>query len=102
MKSGLMIVGAVLAAAVTAGVGPPQGGLHAIVAQRGTADAIDAGFRAFWNAGSPKDAAKAADRLVRDGVDVDAAWQRLKQDRTYGRAAAHRQSSRPGEPRGSR
>jgi predicted esterase len=50
------------------------------------AGAIDAGFQAFWRAATPGDAAKAAERLLRDGVDFDAAWTRLKRGRPYGKA----------------
>jgi hypothetical protein len=57
-------------------------------------DTVDKDFRAFWDAGSPRDAAKAADRLMRDGVDFDAAWQRLKQGRAYGRAPTGRRIER--------
>ena len=42
-------------------------------------------WQMFWRAGSPRDAAKAADTLVKAGVDFDAAWAALKRGRSYER-----------------
>jgi hypothetical protein len=79
----LRVASAMLAAAVLRTASPTTAG-----SARPAADpnAIDAGFQAFWNAATPGDAAKAADRLLRDGVDFDTAWTRLKRGRTYGKA----------------
>jgi poly(3-hydroxybutyrate) depolymerase len=104
MRTGIAVARAVIVAVSLTGVSQPEGGPRAIAAPRNSADAIvaqfaaagavDKDFRAFWDAGSPRDAAKAADRLTRDGVDFDAAWQRLKQGRAYGRAPTGRRIER--------
>lgn len=44
---------------------------------------IDADFDAFWAAATPEQAAAVADRLVRDGIDFDAAFARLRAGRRY-------------------
>lgn len=48
-----------------------------------TTAAVDKAFEMFWKADDPKDAAKAADRLLKTGVDFDTAWARLKAGRIY-------------------
>jgi predicted esterase len=55
-----------------------------------SAASIDADFQAFWRAGNSRDAAKAADRLVRDGVDFATAWERLRKGRPYAAAPTGR------------
>ena len=53
-------------------------------ADQGSANsAIDKAFEAYWKAGSTKDAERAAERVVKSGVDFDTAWARLKQGRPY-------------------
>src|SRR5690349_2023749 len=59
-----------------------------------TPDALDADFTAFLTAGSPRDADKAAQRLIKDGVDFDTAWARLKKGRVYGKAPTGRRFER--------
>jgi hypothetical protein len=44
---------------------------------------VDASFQKFWAADSPAAAARAAEEVVRSGVDFDSALLRLKQGRTY-------------------
>jgi dienelactone hydrolase len=46
---------------------------------------LDKAFEAYWKAGTPKDAAKAAEKIVSGGADFDAVWQRLKKGRPYGK-----------------
>jgi hypothetical protein len=82
-RTSVAMASAILAAAilrmaplVSAGSAPPAV----------DANAIDAGFQSFWRAATPGDAAKVADRLLRDGVDFDTAWTRLKRGRPYGKA----------------
>ncbi len=62
-------------AAVSAGSGQP---------------AVDADFAAFWAATNPQQAAAAADRLARDGVDFDTAFARLRAGRRYAAAPTGR------------
>jgi predicted esterase len=47
------------------------------------AAAIEKAFEAYWKAGSPRDAERAAERLVKAGVDFETAWSRLKTGRRY-------------------
>jgi predicted esterase len=44
---------------------------------------VDAAFAQLWSARTPPDAAKAADAVVKSGVEFDAAFQRLKDGRVY-------------------
>ena len=43
-------------------------------------------WQAFWQADSPREAAKEADKLIKAGVEFDAAWAQLKRGRSYGKA----------------
>lgn len=45
--------------------------------------AIDRAFADYWKAGGVRDAGRAAERLVRAGVDFDTAWARLAGGRPY-------------------
>lgn len=45
--------------------------------------AIEKAFDAFWKADDPKHAERAAERLLKTGVDFDTAWVRLKAGRPY-------------------
>src|SRR5262245_28493679 len=47
--------------------------------------AIDKAFADLWKADDAKAAEKAADALVKAGVDFETAWARLKAGRTYGK-----------------
>ena len=63
-------------------------GFAAAVILRGTAtvvaqDALDGAFRAYWDADSPSEAARAAERVLASGADFDAVWTRLRAGRTY-------------------
>lgn len=60
----------------------------------GNHTAIDKAFDAFWKADDAKDAAKAADRLVKTGIDFDVAWARLKAGRTYAKEKTGAQTMR--------
>jgi pimeloyl-ACP methyl ester carboxylesterase len=44
---------------------------------------VDAAFAQLWSARTPQDAAKAADAVVKSGVEFDGAFQRLKDGRVY-------------------
>jgi poly(3-hydroxybutyrate) depolymerase len=44
---------------------------------------VDAAFAQFWSARTLQDAARAADAVVKSGVDFDAALQRLREGRGY-------------------
>ncbi|HUU33471.1 MAG TPA: PDZ domain-containing protein [Vicinamibacterales bacterium] len=71
-----------VAALVAAGATRPP-----LAAQAPTHEAaIEALWQAFWRAGSPRDAAKGADKLANAGVAFDAAWAALMRGRPYGRA----------------
>jgi hypothetical protein len=48
-----------------------------------SASAIDKAFDAYWKADDPNDAAEAAHRLVKAGIDFDTAWARLAAGRDY-------------------
>ncbi len=45
--------------------------------------AIDKTFEDFWKADDPRDAARAADRLLKTGVDFETLWARLTAGRAY-------------------
>jgi predicted esterase len=47
--------------------------------------ALDKAFAEFWKADDPRAAERAAERIVKAGVDFDAAIARLKAGRTYGK-----------------
>jgi hypothetical protein len=47
--------------------------------------AVDKAFAEFWKADEAKGAEKAADGIVKAGVDFESAWTRLKAGRQYGR-----------------
>src|SRR5580765_5649257 len=47
--------------------------------------AIDKAFAEFWKADEAKNAEKAAESLVKAGVDFETAWARLKAGRPYGK-----------------
>ena len=49
------------------------------------APSLAAPWPAFWRADSPREAAKAADLLLKAGVTFDAAWAALKRGRSYAR-----------------
>ncbi|HYU78387.1 MAG TPA: hypothetical protein VEK56_05340 [Vicinamibacterales bacterium] len=49
----------------------------------GQSTAVDKLFDAYWKADSAAEAARAADRLIKAGVDFDAAWSKLKAGRSY-------------------
>ena len=57
--------------------------LPPLVAQPLTA--IDKAFADFWKADEAKNAEKAAESLIKAGVDFDTAWARLKAGRPYGK-----------------
>src|SRR5262245_20033403 len=44
---------------------------------------IDAAFQKFWSAGSPEEAERLADDVVKSGVTFDEAYRRLKAGRAY-------------------
>ena len=44
---------------------------------------VDKAFDAYWKADDAGVAAKAADRLIKAGVDFETAWARLKAGRSY-------------------
>lgn len=44
---------------------------------------IDKAFDAYWHADNPKEAAKAATKVLASGADFDAIWRRLRQGRIY-------------------
>jgi acetyl esterase/lipase len=46
-------------------------------------EGVDASFKKFWDARTPQDASKVADRIVKSGVGFDEALARLKAGRTY-------------------
>ncbi len=69
---GLLLVSA-LAAAIAARLVP-------LDAQAPPHEAL---WQAFWRADSPRDAAKEAEKLVKAGVDFEAAWAALKRGRQY-------------------
>lgn len=71
-----LLLAAALAAAIAARLVP-------LDAQTPAHEAL---WQAFWRADSPRDAAKEAERLLKAGVDFDAAWAALKRGRQYGRA----------------
>ena len=54
----------------------------------------DAALTAFLNAASSHDAEKAAQRLIKDRVEFDTAWIRLKQGRVYAKAPTGRRFER--------
>ena len=54
-----------------------------VTAQQPTA--IDKAFADFWKADEAKNAEKAAESLIKAGVDFDTAWARLKAGRPYGK-----------------
>ncbi|MGE0360301.1 MAG: PDZ domain-containing protein [Vicinamibacterales bacterium] len=62
--------------------------------------ATDPLWHAYWQAGSPADATRAADRLRAAGVTFDAAWTRLKAGRPYGAAPTGERSLRASGPGG--
>ncbi len=75
-----LLLGAALATAAAAR--PPRGGAPA-----SSRDApLEALWQAFWRAGSPRDAAREAEKLVAAGVAFDEAWAALARGRPYGRA----------------
>jgi len=59
--------------------------LLALISWRGSASekTATAAFTQFWAAHTSQDAAKAADAVLKSGVDFDAAMRQLKQGRTY-------------------
>jgi hypothetical protein len=57
--------------------------LMAVVSLVRSPSAIDTAFTALWNAPSPRDAAQAADRIVKLDVTFDDAYARLKRGRAY-------------------
>ena len=95
-RSGAAVASAVAAmvAAVSAAVGVVLVGVLAVrpahLAARVAAQAPSqaAPWQAFWRAGSPRDAAKAADLLLKTGVTFDAAWTELERGRSYAREQA--------------
>jgi predicted esterase len=60
----------------------------------GQPTAIDKAFADFWKAEDARGAERAADSLVKAGVDFDTAWARLKAGRVYGRERTGEQSVR--------
>jgi predicted esterase len=48
-----------------------------------SAAAIEKAFEDYWKAGNPGDADKAAQRLLKAGVDFDTAWSRVHDGRRY-------------------
>ena len=58
-------------------------GAVGLLAQPPLSPAAAKAFEAYWKAGSPKDAAKAAENVAKSGVDFDTAWTRLKRGRPY-------------------
>ena len=67
--------------------------LPALLAAR-QSSAIDKAFADFWKADDARGAEKAAEGLLKAGVDFDAAWARLKAGRQYGRERTGEQSMR--------
>jgi len=57
-------------------------------AQQAPAPAADAAFASFFLAGTPRDAAAAADRIVASGIAFDDAFVRLRRGRVYSADAA--------------
>ena len=60
----------------------------------------DARWQAYWRAGSAKDAAREAERLIAAGVTFDDAWTRLKAGRTYAAAPTGERNLRATGPGG--
>ena len=60
----------------------------------------DARWQAFWRAGSARDAAREAERLVTAGVDFEDAWTRLKAGRTFAAAPTGERNLRATAPGG--
>jgi hypothetical protein len=56
--------------------------------------AVDKAFADFWKADDAKGAEKAAENLVKAGVDFESAFTRLKAGRSYGREKTGEQSMR--------
>ena len=44
---------------------------------------VEAAFAKFWAAASPREAAPAADEIVKTGISFDEAWRRLQRGRAY-------------------
>jgi predicted esterase len=63
--------------------------------------AADARWQAFWRAGSVKDAAREAERLLAAGVGFDDAWTRLKAGRTFAGAQTGERNLRATAPGGA-
>src|SRR5438477_642005 len=61
------------------------GAVAVVRGQVSQATSVDAAFAAFWRAGSPREAAAAADRIVESGVGFDEALSRLRQGKVYSR-----------------
>ena len=79
MKSPRLLALALLAALAAASASL-TGAAHG---QTPATPAIDKAFEPFWKAGNAKDAERAADRMVKAGIDFDAAWAQLKKGRAY-------------------
>src|SRR2546427_8561413 len=63
------------------------GATLALSADQGNASAVDAAFKAYWDAPSTWDAAAAVPAILASGVTFDEAWRRLKEGRPYSATA---------------
>ncbi|HEY7285915.1 MAG TPA: hypothetical protein VH497_10755 [Vicinamibacterales bacterium] len=79
MKHGFPIIVVALSAALAG----PSTRVQALRSERGTATSVDAAFQKFWEAHNPGDAARAAQDVVRSGVQFGEAYERLKRGRSY-------------------
>jgi predicted esterase len=86
--------------AVAAALAAAAIGMVSADAGRQAAPAADARWQAYWRAGSAKDAAHEAERLIAAKVSFDEAWTRLKAGRQYTAAPAGERSLRGTGPGG--
>jgi poly(3-hydroxybutyrate) depolymerase len=63
--------------------------------------AVDTAFEAFWKADDPRDAERAAERIIKSGVEFDAAWTRLREGRAYKKEKTDEFSLRFSAPQGA-
>jgi len=74
---------ALLAVAFSAALAAPGPRLQASRSGREASTSIDTAFQKYWDAHNPSDAARAAQDVVRSGVQFSEAYERLKRGRTY-------------------
>jgi dienelactone hydrolase len=71
----------------------------AVAAQQNAS--VDKAFDAYWKADDAGSAAKAADRLIKDGIDFETAWAKLKAGRPYKKERTGEFSWRYSGPQGA-